>query len=71
MEGPIGRVALVIADLEHWSKLWDTMSSSMNEVIRLYAMQLRQNMRKCRGKAAPRGRDFSFFFFPVLDGPAP
>ena len=54
VEGPTGRITLVIADLEHWSKLWDTLAPSMNEVIRLYSTLLRQNMRKCRGMSARR-----------------
>jgi adenylate cyclase len=49
VEGPVGRVALVIADLEHWSKLWDTLAEDMPDVVHLYAMQLRRNMRLCRG----------------------
>ena len=58
VEGPEGRVTLVIVDLEHWSKLWDVLSTAMHDVMRLYAMQLRRNMRKCRGPsthATPRG----------------
>lgn len=49
----------MIADLEHWSKLWDTLAPSMNEIIRLYTTLLRQNMRKCRGPSARRPPDAS------------
>ena len=49
----------MIADLEHWSKLWDTLAPSMNEIIRLYTTLLRQNMRKCRGTSARRPPDAS------------
>jgi len=47
--GPEGRIALVIVDMEHWSKLWDDLAQDMNDVLRVYNRQLRMNMRKCRG----------------------
>ena len=49
VSGPEGRIALVIVDMEHWSKLWDDLAHDMNDVLRVYNRQLRMNMRKCRG----------------------